>query len=257
MLLLIFATACSEKTEVNKYFEYVVTNSSKPQINSFKNIAEDSIFHIHTEMIPSFIHETYNSYTYKSELSKELKSDFDVQSENIEREILMLLFHLKLNGKRMSKRNLQNHWKYYRETNVELEIKDSIKLKECVIKNFKNYNVGDIIEVKFDVEKSDYDRSRLMTYPSVYHQTKPKEKLEDSLVIQGQLRRKGKFPHFTDEMEMTNRLNPIMFEIKMLEINDTTIGFKHKGPTDNLRIGELFYIDLEGYGCGRISKVNE
>jgi len=246
LLLWIFTTSCNDNTEVNNYFKYVESNSSLSEINSFKNIAEDSIFHIHSEMIPSFIHDNYKNYSKKSELSAELKSNFNVQSEYIEREILMMLFHINLNGERLSQTNLENHRKHYQKTNLEQEKKDSIKLINCIVQNFEKHNHDDLIEVIFDVELDEYDKSRHMTYPSVYHMTNPKERFEDSLVIQGKLLRKGNYPDFPNEVEIVNRMNPLMFEIEMTEINDTSISIAHKGPTEKLRVGEIFYIDLEG-----------
>ena len=137
------------------------------------------------------------------------------------------------------------------------EKKDSIKLFNCVVQNFEKHNNDDLIEVVFDTEIDEYDKSLHMTYPSVYHMVNPKEKFEDSLVIQGKILRKGNYPDFLNEVEIVNRMNPLMFEIEMTEINDTSISIAYKGPTDKLRVGEIFYIDIEGYGCREIKLANE
>ena len=249
--------SCNENIEIQKFFKYVKSNSNATEIINYKNLAEDSIFFIHSEYIPSFINENYWSYSNKEKLSDEFKRNFDINSNLYDREILMILFYLNLNGETLSKSNLEKHNKFYLKSIEEQKLKDSLKLNRYIIKNFENYNIGDLIEVKFDVERSIFDESRHMTYPSAYHMINPKEKFEDSLVIQGKLLRKGNFPDFTDKVEFTNQTNSFMFEIEMTEINDTSIIITNKGPTDDLKIGELFYISLEGYGCREIISVDE
>jgi hypothetical protein len=257
LLVFVLFISCNPNPEIKNFFNYVKSKSTATDINDYTKISEDSIFYAYSEMIPTFIHKNYKSYPNRTELTKELKSNFGIKAEYIEREVLMMLFHLELTGKKLSKNNLETHWTYYQQTNEDQDQKDSIKLNKFIAQNFKNHNVGSLVEVKFEVEKSKYDESRTMTYPSVYHMIKPKEKLEDSLVIKGKILRKGNYPDFSNEIEMVNQMNPLMFEIEMTEINDTSISIAYRGPTDKLRIGELFYIDLEGYGCREINKVNE
>ncbi len=248
--------SCNSKPELNRYFDYVIKQSEVIEIQNYKSIPEDSIFHIHSENIPSFISETLNTYPYESELKAELNTRFNIKSRTINREVMMILFHLSLNNRSLSIQNLERHWDLYNATFEQLDLLDSLKLNQFIARNYEGINIGDQIKLILEVEELE-DGYREMTYGSVYDMYNPKTIFEDSLIIQGELIRKGNYPEF-DLVDVINyQGSSLMFEIRMTEISDTSLSIEFKGPTENLRLGELFYVSLEGYGCREIIKLND
>ena len=254
LILCLLMVSCHDPIEIEKYFTYILQKTEPHEIIEYQNIPEDSIFYVTSEMIPPFIYETLDSYPHNEALSDELRNSYQLDTDYIKGEVLMMLFHMSLNEKELTNKNLIKHWKSYVETNKELRRQDSLKLNQFVQRNYNNFQIGDQVKLILEVETVD-ENFRTMTYGSVYDMYNSNRSFIDSLIIQGEILRKGEYPKFdTDEFSSFIHNSP-MFEIRMNEISDTSVSIKFTGPTEDLKIGELFYIDLEGYGCRDIIKM--
>lgn len=245
-----FLLACRRDNEICRFFNQVQEKSTIENDTRYKNIPCDSLYYASSDTISKIIRQTYTKYDSKNSLNIQLEMD----SLNIRPESLMALYHMYLNKNKLTKKNLDSYLNCFQTAIENLEKQENQKLQDFVLLNYKNIDPGDTLKIVLEVEL-EYG-SRVMTYGSAYHQIYPKSSFNDSLIITGILIRKGEYPDFQKNSTDLN-IDKLWFEIKTLEISDSSVTIKYKGPSDELKTGGLFYLNLEGYGCRYVKQINK
>ncbi|MCC7025627.1 MAG: hypothetical protein IT265_01635 [Saprospiraceae bacterium] len=251
---IILLLACRKDKEISRFLHQVHEKSTLVIDTRYKNVPCDSLYYVFSDTISKIIWQTYTNYDSKNSLLIQLEQDYEMNSSIIRMESLMFFYHMYLNKNKLTNKNLDSYWICFQTAIDNLEKQENQKLQDFVLLNYDNIDPGDTLMIVLEVEL-DYG-IRVMTYGSAYHQIYPKSSFNDSLIITGILIRKGEYPDFQKNSTDLN-IDKLWFEIKTLEISDSSVTIKYKGPSDELKTGGLFYLNLEGYGCRYVKQINK
>lgn len=244
-IIIILLTSCKTDSKLDQLLESINSSISLKDKLAYKGTPIDSLNFVKE---PKIILKIYNEYDDLEGLESEMRKNIDPKIKYISDYSFAIMYHMYINNMKIDSTNFKI---YSKLINVALDNdreKNQKKICNYVFENIRNFEAGDYVNFTLEVE-TDSEGTRAITYGSRYDQIYPKKEYEDSVEIKGLLIRKGLYQDSRPKELDSLDCDGYIFELKLVEVSDTSIDRRVIGPSNKLLKDELFYLDLEGFGC--------
>lgn len=257
ILLQLVLVSCKPKPmltpKLNELMNLIDSSIQQQEKLEFKNLPIDSIYFV---PLPSTIFTIYDNYEDLDGLKFELKETVSSKFRYLSDMTFVIMYHMYINDKLIDSTNFINYSTIILKALEKSDRDDERRLCSFALENMKYIRTGDLIYIVLKVEADD-EGNRFATYGSLYDQLHPRSEYKDSIVITGYVKQKGIYPDFKKvEMDSTN-CHELGFEIIIKKVSDLTVDITSLGFNKVLNSNKLFYLDLDGFGCRFVKRIEE